>query len=124
MIREFNEKFAVWSATRVATMTCAYIFAIIALVALPQAVSDSFSTGFHPLPLVTWLSQSFLQLVLLSIVMVGQAIQSRTTEQRAAEQYDAIMEILTDMRVEHAERHEILESVHCIVQDIHHMASS
>jgi hypothetical protein len=86
-------------------MTCAYIFAIIALIALPQAIQDSFVTGFHPLPLVAWLSQSFLQLVLLSIVMVGQDVQGRAVETRAKEQYDAIMEILQDMREEHAEWH-------------------
>src|SRR3954470_11507303 len=91
-----NERFALWSSTKVATMTCAYMFAIIALVALPQAFHDSFAQGFHPLPLVTWLSQSFLQLVLLSIVMVGQSIQGRANELRATEQYEAVMEILKD----------------------------
>ena len=98
-IRTINEKLAVWSVTGVATMTCAYVFAIIALVALPQAIHDSFATGFAPLPLVTWLSQSFLQLVLLSVIMVGQDIQGRAVAQRANEQYDAVMETLKDIRV-------------------------
>ena len=80
-------------------MTCAYVFAIIALIALPQAIHDSFATGFAPLPLVTWLSQSFLQLVLLSVIMVGQDIQGRAVAHRADEQYDAVMETLRDIRV-------------------------
>ena len=80
-------------------MACAYVFAIIALVALPQAIHDSFATGFAPLPLVTWLSQSFLQLVLLSVIMVGQDIQGRAVARRADEQYDAVMETLKDIRL-------------------------
>ena len=97
-IASFNEKFAVWSVSNVATMACAYIFALIALIALPQAIHDSFAAGFAPLPLVTWLSQSFLQLVLLSVIMVGQTIQGRIAERRSNEQYDAVMELLKDMR--------------------------
>ena len=97
-ITAFNERLAVWSVSHVATMACAYVFALIALVALPQAIHDSFADGIHPLPLVNWLSQSFLQLVLLSIIMVGQIIQGRVTERRSNEQYDAVMELLTDMR--------------------------
>jgi hypothetical protein len=97
--REFNERFAVWSVTSVATMACAYVFGVIALIALPQAIHDSFFTnGFQPLPLVTWLSQSFLQLVLLSIVMVGQDVRSRSIETRNVEQFQAVMETLTCIR--------------------------
>ena len=98
-IQAINEKLAVWSVKVVATMACAYVFAIIALVALPQAIHDSFATGFAPLPLVTWLSQSFLQLVLLSVIMVGQDIQGRAVARRADEQYDAVMETLKDIRL-------------------------
>lgn len=97
-IVSFNEKFALWSVSNVATMACAYVFGLIALVALPQAIHDSFASGFAPLPLVNWLSQSFLQLVLLSIIMVGQSVQGRATERRSNEQYDAVMELLKDMR--------------------------
>jgi DNA integrity scanning protein DisA with diadenylate cyclase activity len=114
----WNERIAMWSVTRVATMTCAYVFALIALIALPQAIHDSLQAG--PLPLVTWLSQSFLQLVLLSIVMVGQTIQARDSERRAVEQYNAVMEMLQDMRDEHTERHEILEDVRALVQQLHY----
>jgi hypothetical protein len=104
----FNETIAVWSVTGVATMACAYIFGLLALMALPQAIHDSFAGGLHPLPLVTWLSQSFLQLVLLSVIMVGQNIQARSTERKSEEQYNAVMEILADIREGHAERKEML----------------
>lgn len=93
-----NETIAVWSVKRVATMACAYLFAFIAIVALPQAIHDSFANGFAPLPFITWLSQSFLQLVLLSIIMVGQDVISRQTEQRSVTQYNAVMETLADIQ--------------------------
>jgi hypothetical protein len=109
--KRFNEKLAVWSVSAVATMTCAYLFAILAMIAFPQALHDSFDGGFKPLPLVEWFSQSFLQLVLLSVIMVGQNIQARSTERKSEEQYNAVMEILADMREEHVERREMLLDV-------------
>jgi hypothetical protein len=89
-------------------MACAYAFAVIALVALPQAVHDTFAAGFQPMPLVTWLSQSFLQLVLLAVIMKGQALVSAASDAQAKEQHDAVLEILQDVRDEHEERHKSL----------------
>jgi hypothetical protein len=67
----------------VATMWCAYVFAGIALISLPQALHDSFVGGFKPLPIVTWVAQTFLQLVLLSIILYGQNLQSEKADARA-----------------------------------------
>ena len=97
-------------------MTCAYIFAFIALLALPQAVHDSFANGFAPLPIVSWLSQSLLQLVLLAVIMAGQDIQAKSSEKRDIEQYNAVMEMLADVRDDHAESHEILADVQQLLQ--------
>ena len=121
-LRDINEKLAVWSVNGVATMTCAYVFAIIALVALPQAIHDSFATGFAPLPLVTWLSQSFLQLVLLSVIMVGQDIQGRAVAQRANEQYDAVMETLKDIRVLLAQEDKLVIEEEVALSDLQKIA--
>lgn len=54
---------------KVATMWCAVIFLIISLVSLPAALhsGDAFV-------IISWISQSFLQLVLLPIIMVGQKV--------------------------------------------------
>ena len=49
-------------------MWAAYIFAGIALISLPAAIRSGDS-----LVIVAWVAQTFLQLVLLSIIMVGQA---------------------------------------------------
>jgi hypothetical protein len=46
-------------------MWCAYIFAAIALISLPAAIK----TG-ESIVIITWVAQTFLQLVLLSIIMV------------------------------------------------------
>ena len=104
-LRALNEIIALWVTRKVSTMACAYVFGIIALVALPQAVHDTFSAGFTPMPLVTWTSQAFLQLVLLSVIMVGQAKLSEAAERRADEDHEALLEVLADMREDHAARH-------------------
>jgi hypothetical protein len=109
-MNRFNEWLALSITRRVGTMACAYAFSIIAIVALPQAIHDSFyDKGFQPLPLVTWTSQSFLQLTLLAIIMVGQGVQSRKTEERDNEQFNAVMEILKDARDERAALTEIVQ---------------
>jgi predicted DNA repair protein MutK len=73
----FNGRFALVLTTAVGTMWCAYLFAILALVALPDAL------GGGLLPLIQWVSQTFIQLVMLSVIMVGQNILSRAADKRA-----------------------------------------
>ena len=51
---------------------CVYIFAAIALISLPIAIK----TG-EPIMIIAWVAQTFLQLVLLSIIMVGQEASTR-----------------------------------------------
>jgi hypothetical protein len=65
----------------VSTMWCAYIFAALALVALPKAVQGG------TLSTVQWVSQTFLQLTLLSIIMVGQQVLGAASDQRAVNTY-------------------------------------
>jgi hypothetical protein len=73
-----NGKVALALTTIVGTMWCAYAFALLAFVALPSAIS-----GGSVLALVQWLSQTFIQLVMLSVIMVGQNILSRASDKRA-----------------------------------------
>jgi len=73
----FNGRFALLLTTVVGTMWCAYAFAVLALIALPSAL------GGGLLPLVQWVSQTFIQLVMLSVIMVGQNILSRAADRRA-----------------------------------------
>ncbi len=77
----FNAKFGLRVTLVVGTMWCAYIFTILALFALPSAIKQG--TYF----IVVWLSSSFLQLVLLPIIIVGQNIQATASDKRAEETY-------------------------------------
>ena len=73
----FNGRFALLLTTAVGTMWAAYAFAVLALVALPSAL------GGGLLPLIQWVSQTFIQLVMLSVIMVGQNILSRAADKRS-----------------------------------------
>jgi hypothetical protein len=85
----FNAWFAVKITTGVGTMWCAYLFAALALVSLPSAIRSHSSVV-----LVSWISQTFLQLVLLSVIIVGQNILAAATDKRADATYkdsDAVL---------------------------------
>ena len=77
-IREFNQQVALFVTEKVGTMSCAYLFAVIAFVSLPEAILSE-----DPLEIISWIAETFLQLVLLSIIIVGQNIQSEIAEQQA-----------------------------------------
>lgn len=77
-----NGRIALGLTTAVGTMWCAYAFAGLALVVLPQALAGGL------LSLVQWVSQTFIQLVMLSVIMVGQNILSRASDKRAVMTYN------------------------------------
>ena len=77
----FNARFGLRVTLVVGTMWAAYIFTALALLALPSAVKQG--TYY----IVVWLSSSFLQLVLLPIIIVGQNIQAAAADKRAEETY-------------------------------------
>ena len=77
-IREFNKQVAIFVTEKVGTMFCAYLFAVIAFVSLPEAILSE-----DLLEIISWIAETFLQLVLLSIIIVGQNIQSEIAEQQA-----------------------------------------
>lgn len=81
-VEGFNAKVALIITRSVGTMACAYVFAAIALISLPAALSSG-----QVIIIVAWIAQTFLQLVLLSIIMVGQTVQSAASDARAAKQF-------------------------------------
>ena len=83
-IADFNQKLGARITSLVGTMWCAYIFAAIALVSLPSALKSG-----DTVVIVAWIAQTFLQLVLLSIIMVGQDVQSKSVEQKINETHEA-----------------------------------
>ena len=84
LIGRFNQKIATKITSFVSTMWCAYIFAAIALISLPAAIKSG-----DPIVIVAWAAQTFLQLVLLSIIMVGQDASSKGMQQKIDETHTA-----------------------------------
>ncbi len=74
----FNAWFAVAVTRGVGTMWCAYAFAALSIVSLPAAIN-----AHSAVVLVSWISQTFLQLVLLSVVIVGQNVLAAAADRRA-----------------------------------------
>lgn len=90
----FNSKLAVRITDIVGTMWCAYAFAALALISLPAAIAAGTAT------LVAWFAQTFLQLVLLSIIMVGQKVAAEKSDMQLEQTYkdaEALLEINDDM---------------------------
>lgn len=71
-------------------MWCAYIFAIISVVSLPAAIKSH-----DPIVLVGWIAQTFLQLVLLPIIIVGQNVEAATSDARAESDHETLIAIHT-----------------------------
>ena len=85
------DKAALFITKIVGTMWCAIAFTFLALISLPQAINGGTSTT------ISWIAQTFLQLVLLSIIMVGQNLQSRHSELRADADYETNIEAKKDI---------------------------
>ncbi len=78
----FNTWVAVKITAIVGTMVCAYLFSILALISLPSALR----TG-DLIVIVAWIAQTFLQLVLLPVIIVGQNVQAAAADKRAEQTY-------------------------------------
>jgi hypothetical protein len=119
-INDFNRNLAARITSGVATMWCAYIFALIALISLPAAINS------HDLiTIVAWVAQTFLQLVLLSIIMVGQNVSSASVELKITETHTASLsefelakEAREINRQEIAELKRIASDIHRVLKDI------
>jgi DNA integrity scanning protein DisA with diadenylate cyclase activity len=85
-INAFNRRIAEKITSGVSTMWAAYLFAAIALISLPSAISSG-----DTLTIVDWVAQTFLQLVLLSIIMVGQQKSSEKVSREIDETHAAAL---------------------------------
>ena len=119
-INKFNTNLAAKITSGVSTMWCAYAFAAIALISLPAALK----TG-DLITIVAWVAQTFLQLVLLSIIMVGQNVASASVEQKITETHEASLgefELAKEARSlnqqEIVELKKIAGDIHRVLKDI------
>jgi hypothetical protein len=119
-VESFNNFIAEKITAGVATMWCAYLFAIIALISLPNAIKSG-----DTLVIVSWIAQTFLQLALLSIIMVGQSVSSAKLEQTINETHEASLgefELAKEARMlahkELAELKIISADIHRVIKDL------
>lgn len=105
----FNGRLAVIITKLVGTMWCAYIFAAIALISLPAAIRGGTAS------LVAWVAQTFLQLVLLSVIMVGQKVAAAASDKQALQTYkdtEALLKIQDEV-------HRLIKINNELTQEIH-----
>jgi len=105
----FNGHLAVFITNSVSTMWCAYIFAALALISLPEAIRGGTA------PLVAWGAQTFLQLVLLSVIMVGQKVAAAASDKQALQTYkdtEALLKIQDEV-------HRLIKINNELTQEIH-----
>ena len=75
----------------VGTMWCAYAFTLISLVSLPDAIKSG-----SLITIIGWIAQTFIQLVLLPIIIVGQNIQGKASDKRSEQTYKDAEAILSE----------------------------
>jgi len=109
-VAKFNNAVALLVTRSVGTMWAAYLFLAISLVSLPQALA-AFLKG-DAVTGVSWLSQSFLQLVLLPIIIVGQNLISASQDARA----EADHETLTALHTINVQQLKLLEQQEKILE--------
>lgn len=108
--QRFNKRVALALTRYVGTMTCFWIFCVLALCSLPAVLSGfSVFNGFFPaviikasiIALVSWVAQTFLQLVLLPSLMVGQNLQNEAADARSAKTFEDVERLmgLLDLKV-------------------------
>ena len=73
-----NTRLAVLVTRAVGSMWAAYLFAGLALVSFPAAIASH-----DTIVIVAWIAQTFLQLVLLPIILVGQNVNEAANDARA-----------------------------------------
>lgn len=105
----FNKKIALLIANKVMTMTTFWLFCILALCSLPAVLSGfhAFATTFpiwmtkaSDIALVAWIAQTFIQLVLLPALGVGQNLQNEAGDARATKTFEDVETILDRFSLE------------------------
>ncbi|MGA7195019.1 MAG: hypothetical protein WBW94_15455 [Anaerolineales bacterium] len=89
-VGRFNTQVAVKVTKSVGSMWCAYAFAVIAIISLPSAIKSG-----NSIIIISWIAQTFLQLVLLPIIIVGQNVQAAASDARAESDHETLLSIHT-----------------------------
>ena len=84
-----------------------------AFVSLPDAMKAGTAS------LIAWIAQTFLQLVLLSIIMVGQKVAASASDKQAFQTYkdaEALLEISNDVQRLLKQNTELTQQIHKLVE--------
>ncbi len=87
-VGRFNTWLALKITGSVGTMWAAYAFALLTLISLPAAIMSG-----SPIVIVAWIAQTFLQLVLLPIIIVGQNVIQAANDARAEADHETLIAI-------------------------------
>lgn len=106
--QRFNKRVAITVTNAVGSMSMAWLFSLLALVSLPAVLTQAFNLHVFPhwliavglIALVAWIAQTFLQLVLLSVIMVGQNVQQQASDARSAKTLEDTETIVDKMNLE------------------------
>ncbi len=95
--QRFNKKLAMVITNNIGTMSCFWLFCVISLSSLPavllsaKIISGAGFLGAEGFIIcVSWLSQNFIQLVLLPALMVGQNLQNEAADARATKTFEDV----------------------------------
>jgi len=95
--QRFNKRLALFITQNIGTMTCFWIFCVISLSSLLAVLYAANLIGKVGLLtaegfilIVSWISQNFIQLVLLPALMVGQNLQNEAADARAAKTFEDV----------------------------------
>lgn len=106
----FNSWLGLKVTASVGSMTCAYLFTALALVSLPAAIRT------HDLiVIVAWIAQTLIQLVLLSIILFGQGLQSQAADARSVATFNDAEAILATAT--QVQEHLAVQDAHLTQQD-------
>jgi hypothetical protein len=94
-VNRVNKWLAIKITSGVGTMWCAYAFMVLSLISLPSVIGSG-----NVVTMVQWVAQTFLQLVLLSVIVVGQNIQSQASDARAAKTFEDVEKIIDELNLE------------------------
>lgn len=109
-VRRFNGQVAAAITSAVGTMWCAYGFTALALVSLPAALATR-----NTVVIVAWIAQTFLQLVLLSVIIVGQNIAGARTEAVINDSHDKLAGLVGELSELIGDGHATLRAVHALL---------
>lgn len=107
--QNFNRSMAIRITAVVGTMTCFWVFCVLALCSLPSVLA-AFSPFAHSFPgwmvkasiiaLVAWVAQTLIQLILLPALMVGQTLQNEAADVRAAKTFEDVERVVDLLRLD------------------------